>query len=111
MEATTNNQGDNKMNTQRINYFTKLSQIEEIIGERTVFHGNCVVNCPNYELENGWLKLAGRTQRSYEGRFKMINGELWFASPKRKTFSCLTDVDEVSPCTYLESLVITMVGA
>ena len=44
-----------EMTTHQINYFTKLRQIEEIIGERTVFHGSCAVNCPKYEMTNGYL--------------------------------------------------------
>lgn len=99
------------MNTTQINYFTKLSQIEEIIGERTVFHGSCVVNCPNYEIKDGWLTLVGRAQRTHSGRFQIINGALWYARANKKKFFQLTAIDEASIGTYLESLLVSKVGA
>jgi hypothetical protein len=99
------------MNTTQINYFTKLSQIEEIIGQRTVFHGSCVVNCPNYEMKDGNLTLAGRVQRTHSGRFQIINGTIWYAKANKKKFFQLAATDEASIGTYLEAVIVSKVGA
>ena len=99
------------MTTHQINYFTKLRQIEEIIGERTVFHGSCAVNCPKYEMKNGNLTLVGRAQRIYSGRFSITNGTIWYAKADKKRFLQIFATDEAGIGTYIESVVVTKVGA
>jgi hypothetical protein len=98
------------MTTQQTNYFTKLSEIEKHFGEHQVFHGSCVVNCPKYEIKDGWLTLVGRAQRTHSGRFQIINGTLWYARANKKKFFQLAATDEVSPSVHLEALIVSKVG-
>ena len=95
----------------KLNYFTSLNQIAEHIGDRIVFHGSCFVNQAKDELNGNQVTVAGREQRTFIGRFQMIDGQLFFAMPRRKKFFRLVETDIQGFSPFLQSLLVTKVDA
>lgn len=74
----------------KINYFTKIDQIAEVIGDSNIVHGTVTYEQPNYVLNGNEIKLDGKKHKSFNGRFKIVDGNLYFASPRKHKFFSLT---------------------
>lgn len=96
----------------KINYFTKLNSIEEHIGDRVIFHGLCTTSEPVMSTCDMMpIHTIGRKEVTYSGRFQMIDGTLWYASPRKKKFHQICRHDQEQWCTYLTSMLVSKVGA
>lgn len=90
------------------------------IGTDTIFHGSCVVNQPVFSTcDMAALRLVGRKDRTYSGRFKIIVGygdraELQYAAPRKRNFHtiCIKDATTwTGQTSYMTTALISKVSA
>lgn len=70
----------------KVKYTTKIEHLEEIL-EGKIAHGTLSGLVWNWILEDGVMKCEGKKQVHWIGRFKMIDGVIWFSKKNGKKFT------------------------
>lgn len=70
----------------KVNYTTKIEHLEEILDGK-IAHGTLSGWTWNWVLEDGKIECRGEKQVIRVGRFKMVNGVIWWSKKGGRKFN------------------------